>query len=250
MRHTRFAVLTFGLVLAAAATSRADDAAVKAVVDKALKAHGGEATLAKLPASTVTFKGTIHTMGQKVPFTGQVSSQAADKLKIDIEVEAGGQKVRIVNVINGDKGWTKFGEDVKELGKDELTEALEKTHSGWVTTLAPLKNKELTLAPLGEIKVDDKPAVGIKVTSKGKRDVDLYFDKESGLLVKSETHVKDEGSGQEVTEESFYGDYKEVQGTKQSKKITVKREGKLYVEGEVTDHHLAERLDDNTFAKP
>jgi hypothetical protein len=80
--------------------------------------------------------------------------------------------------------------------------------------------------------------------------VTLYFDKESGLLVKYESRVKDEGSGQEVNEEHFLSDYKEVQGTKQAGKVVTKRDGKLYLEGEVTDHQLSEKLDAGVFAKP
>ena len=45
-----------------------------------------------------------------------------------------------------------------------------------------------------------------------------------------ETRVKVEGSDQEATEESFPTEYKEVQGTKQAMKFTVKRDGKLYLD--------------------
>ena len=45
-------------------------------------------------------------------------------------------------------------------------------------------------------------------------------------------------------------DYKEVQGTRQATKVTVKRDCKLYVEGETTETQLADDLDASTFAKP
>jgi hypothetical protein len=251
MRHGRHAFLAVGLVLAATLPTRADDAAAaRALVDKAVKAHGGEATLAKFPAITVAMKGTFHGMGMAIPFTGDIVTQGADQLKVDIQIEAGGQKFRVINVMNGDKGWTKFNDDVKEMSKDEVAEARHQAYAGWVATLAPLKDKAFTLATVGEVKVDDRSAVGVKVSRKDHRDVDLYFDKESGLLVKMETRVKDEGSGQEVTEESVMSDYKEVQGTKQAMKFTIKRDGKLYLEGEMTDVQLAEKLDASVFAKP
>jgi hypothetical protein len=248
MKLNRFAVLSVGLLLAAA-PARADDAA-KAIVEKALKAHGGAEPLAKLPAVTVSFKGTFHGMGQEIPMTGQVTTQGADRLKMDMEIEAGGQKFRFVNVINKDKGWIKLGDDLKEMDKDAIAEALEQAHAGYVGSLYPLTDKAYTLAATGEAKVNDKPALGVKVSAKGHRDVTLYFDKESGLLLKSEHTVKDEGSGQEVAEETIYGEYKEVQGTKQAMKFTVNRDGKLYVQGEATEYHLSEKLDDSAFAKP
>lgn len=249
MRSGWFAVLSAGLVLAATAPARADDAAAKALVEKAVKAHGGDA-LAKFTAVTSTFKGTFHGMGQELPITGQVATQGPDKVKMDMEIEAGGQKIHIVNVIAGDKGWTRVGTDTTELPKDAVDEAREHTYAGWVATLSPLTGKEFTLVATGETKVNDKPALGVKVSSKGRRDVDLYFDKESGMLVKSEAKVKDEGSGQEVTEESFYSGYKDIQGTKQAMKFKVLRDGKLYVEGEASETYLSEKLDEGTFAKP
>ncbi len=251
MTQFRHAVLAFGFVIAVAVPGRADDAAdARALVEKAVKAHGGQEKLDKLPGITVKFKGTFHGMGDGIPMSGEVTTQGPDRQRVDIEVEAGGQKIPILIVVGGDKGWSKIGKDTTELGKDELAEAKEQSYVAWVATLAPLKGKQFKLATVGEIMIEKRPALGVKVSSKGHRDVDLYFDKETGLLVKSESRVKEEGSDQEVTEESFPSEYKEVQGTKQAMKFTVKRNGKLYMEGESTDVQLAEKLDDSTFAKP
>jgi outer membrane lipoprotein-sorting protein len=250
MMHFRFAVLASGFALAVSVPARADDAAdARALVEKAVKAHGGQETLDKLPGASIKFKGTFHGMGDGIPISGEIATQGPDKFRVDMEVEAGGQKFPIVIVVNGDKGWTKILKDTKESDKDELAETKEQAYAGWVATLAPLKDKKFTLATTGEIKVENRTALGVKVSSKGHRDVDLYFDKETGLLVKIEKRVKDE-AGQEVSEESFPSEYKEVQGTKQAKKFTVKRNGKLHTEGEATEIQLFEKHDASTFAKP
>src|SRR5262249_33308325 len=94
--------------------------------------------------------------------------------------------------------------------------------------------KKFRLAPLGEVAVDGRPARGVKVSREGHRDVDLYFDREKSLLVKTQTRVKDD-DGQEVTEETFLSDYKEAQGTNQAMKVVVQRDGELYVESEVPE---------------
>jgi hypothetical protein len=117
-------------------------------------------------------------------------------------------------------------------------------------TPRPLKDKQFKLATIGEIKVEKRTALGVKVSSKGHRDVDLYFDKETGLLVKTEHIAKDDMSGQEVTEESFPSDYKDVQGTKQPMKFVVKRSGKLFMDGEATEVKMYEKLDASLFEKP
>jgi hypothetical protein len=160
-------------------------------------------------------------------------------------------KIEIVNVINGDKGWTKVAGNTMDLDKDAVAEALEKTHGEYVASLVPLiDGKGYTLKPLGEMLVGEKKALGVKVTAKGRRDVDLYFDKETGLVIQYEFKVKDEGSGQEVLESSFPSEYKDVKGTKVAKKAVVKRDGKLYLDIEMSETELHDKLDASVFDKP
>src|SRR5436853_6227629 len=89
-----------------------------------------------------------------------------------------------------------------------------------------LNEKGMELSALDETKVDGKPAVGVRVKSKGHRDVQLYFDKSSGLLVKRQYKVLDPGSGQEVSQEVVFGDYQDKDGVKHYRKIAAYRDGK------------------------
>src|SRR5262249_16986846 len=119
MRHSRCAFLMTGLMLAATVTARADDsAAARALVDKAVQAQGGQDTLAKLPAVTAKLKGTFHGLGMAVAFTGELATRGPDRHKFDIEAEACGEKFRLVNVLNGDKGWDKFNDETEEMDKE------------------------------------------------------------------------------------------------------------------------------------
>lgn len=238
-----------GAVPAAAWADDADDA--RAIIAKAVKAHGGQANLEKFPATTARFKGTFHGMGEGIPMTGELNTQGNDRLRVDVEVTVGGMTIRVINILAGDKGWNKLGDQATaEMTKDELEESRKQAHTAWVTTLAPLKDKSFTFATLGEVKINDRPAVGVKVSRKGQRDVDLYFDKQTGLLVITEAMVKLDGSDQEVIEETFPSDYKEVQGTQQAMKFVVKRDGKLYMEGTISEVVLSEKLDPSLFTKP
>jgi len=251
MQHVCSVVLGAGFLFAVAAPARADEADAKAIIEKAVKAHGGQANLDKYPGSTVTFKGKFYGLGEGLPMSGSVTSFGGNKQRVEIEIDVNGMTIPVLVVFNGEKGWNKVDKDTKELDKDELAEMKEETYAGWVTTLAPLlKDKQFKFSTIGDLKVDKITAVGVKVSSKGHRDVDLYFDKETGLLVKAETRVKDDTSGQEVTEENFPSEYKDVQGVKQAMKFTVKRDGKPYLEGEAKDVKMIEKLDPDVFAKP
>lgn len=253
MRHIPYSALALGFALATIVPARADDDAktARALVDKAVTAHGGAETLAKYPGAVLTFKGTFHGMGMEVPMAGEIATQRADRIRVKVEVEAGGQKFTFASVLAGNKGWQRLGDNTTDLDKDAVAELVEQAHAGWIASLAPLTAaKGLSLATTGEQVVDEKKAVGVRVSAKGRRDVVLYFDAATHLLVKSEHRVKDDATGQEVTEENFPSAYKEVRGTKQAMKFTTKRDGKLHVAGEISDYQLSEKLDDSTFAKP
>lgn len=251
MRTVVRTLLTAGLVLSAAAVVRADDQAdLKALVDKAIKATGGEDKLAKYKAMSWKGKGTVHVMNMALPYTGDWTVQWPNQFKARIEADVAGNKFTFVIVSNGDKGWFKVNEMTEEMDKDRMAEHREERYASFLTRLLPLKDKDVTLAALGESKVNNRPALGIKVSKKGHRDVQLFFDKETFLLVKMETRIKDQGVGPEMTQETFYSDHKVVDGIQQPTKVVIKRDGNPYIEDESFEHKYMEKVDNSTFEKP
>jgi len=88
--------------------------------------------------------------------------------------------------------------------------------------LPDLKGKDFMLSNLGEVKVGDKPALGIGLSHKDHKDVNLFFDKETGLPAKSEVRITDP-NGKELTIEYLYSDYKESDGVKNPMKIAISK---------------------------
>jgi hypothetical protein len=217
----------------------------RAVIDKAIKAAGGEEKLTKFQAHTWKAKGTYYGMGDGLPYTANYAVQFPNKFKVEIE------NVFTI-VLDGDKGWVKSGDNTNEMTKEQLEEHKHERYAGLVATLLPLKDKGYKLATLGEVKVGDRPAIGIKVSHPGQRDVDLFFDKDNGLLVKCSRKAKaEEQGGKEVTQDSYYSDYKDIEGAQFPCKIVVKRDDKVYVEAENSDIKPAGKaLPDGTFDKP
>jgi outer membrane lipoprotein-sorting protein len=201
---------------------------------------GGEDKLEKSRAMTWKESGTFYGMGAGIPYTGTYAAEHPGKFRMEIENA-------FTLILDGEKGWLS-GE---EMTKDQLAEAKETRHAEAIVRLVPLtKNNDFTLEVLPDAKVGDKPMTVIKVSSKGHRDVTLFFDKQSGMLVKSAYKVKDDQSGQQVTQEAVYSAHKDVDGIKVPMKITLTRDGNKFVEAEISDVKLAEKLDDKTFAKP
>ncbi len=240
--------ICLGLGAAAARADEQDE--IKARLDKAIKAHGGEEKLAKPKPSTAKVKGKFYGMGDGAEYTLELSNTLT-QMRFELDFEIAGTKFKITQVVNGDKGWMKINDATMDLGKDEFEEAKEGFYVNKIMNLVPLKEKEYKLSPLGESKVGKKSAVGIKVSHKGHSDVNLLFDKETGLLIKTETTIKDfQAGGQEVAQETIMGEYKEFDGRKVATKVVINRDGKPYVDGETTDYKFHDKLDDNVFAKP
>ncbi len=249
------------LLLSPAAPARADSKAggaksaenqdVKAVIAKAVEAKGGAANLDKYKAAVAKLKGTINAQGMEITMSGTSTDEAPDKSRLDATMNVGGQEISFVQVLNGDKGWQGINGNVDELEKDHLSEAREQLYSGQIVDLRGITAKGVKLTALGEKQVEGKPAVGVKVSSEGHRDVTVYFDKSSGLVVRSETKGKDPMNGNaEFDAATVYGDYKKVSGVNVPHKIQVFRDGKPFMVMEMSSITLSEKLPEKTFAKP
>jgi outer membrane lipoprotein-sorting protein len=232
-----------------AGPGRADDADAAPVVAKAVKAMGGEEKLAKLQTGSWKGKATVQEGGQDVTVVQEGTWQGLTRFRMDLDIQANGNNSKVLVVLNGDKAWVKGGEQVQDVPKEvlpfafDLFYALRAPH-----LLAGLKDKAFQLAPLGEVKVDDKPAVGVRVTHKDRKELRLWFDKATGLPLKSEVSLTDPG-GKNITVETIYSDYKDFDGIKHPAKVLVKADGKE-VTLEVSEVKAEEGLDENTFAKP
>jgi hypothetical protein len=238
------------LCLAWAGQLQADEAAI-AAVNRAVKAMGGEDKLGKVKVFQLQGKGTIDFMGVELMIKVKGLFSDPDRFRQDISLDVMGQPVSVIQVFDGQKGWLKLADNTLPLEDVLLSEIKEEVHSYRVNTLLPLvKDKGFTLKSLGESKVKDRPAVGIRAALKGFRDIELYFDKETGLTVKTSRMVMDTMTFQEVRQDSYVSDWKERDGLKYATKARMERGGKKFMEVEVTDYQPLAKADDRQFAKP
>jgi outer membrane lipoprotein-sorting protein len=215
--------------------ARADEADARKAVEAGIKAAG--ASSKKNPVVTWKGKGKFYGMGSAIDYMGTWTEQLPDKKRMEIENA-------FTLVVNGDKGW--FND--QEMSKEQLEEQKEDMYADWVMRLTPLTNKDFTLSSLGESKVGDKPVVGVKVSHKGHRDVNLYFDKNSHLLAKMEHTLKQMGNDAKF--EAIITDWATINGVKVPSKMTIKRNGDVYVEGEMSDYKILDKAPDKAFEKP
>ena len=221
-----------------------------AILDKAIKAVGGEEKLKKLDTMTWKTKGSIIINGDSNPFTVETTVGGLDRYRASVQGEFNGNPFKVVVVYSGKKGWRKFGDEPMEMQEDDLANEKRRIHLDIVPIkLVVLKEKGFRLEAADEQKVGDKPAAGIKVTPPDGKDFTIYFDKETSLPVRVVGKVVG-FDNEEYTQETTYTDFKVFDGIKKATKSETKRNGEDFVKAEVTEFKVLDKVDDKTFAEP
>jgi photosynthetic reaction center cytochrome c subunit len=176
---------------------------VEQVLDRYVQAVGGRQALGKI--STRVLKGSrIGADGVLVP--EEVQAKAPNKLLITTSYP----KQVFRTGFNGSQGWAKSNEEQRDLPKEMLAEIKREAEFYKETKLAELFSK---MRVVGRANIADHEAYVIEATPNDGGNVQkLYFDKETGLLVRkySETNI---ALGQFPTQ-TDYEDYREVDGVK------------------------------------
>jgi hypothetical protein len=234
---------------------RADDDAKK-VIDKAVKAMGGAEALSKNKDKGVIIKGKMHitTMGLELDATMEMTASPGKnpKFRQDIQLSVMGMDINQVVGFNGKEMWIAVnGKVVQTRDKKEdlalLEEMLWAEEAGG---LVLLNDKSVETSIIGESKIGDLPVIGLRVSKKGHKDVNLYFEKESGLLKKAQYRTIDFATGSEVEQERITDEYKEVDGLKRPNKISIVNDGKKIVEMEINEIKYVDTVGDDVFTKP
>lgn len=256
---TAFA-LPFLTTLLTAAPAKDEQAEAEAILDKAIKAVGGEERISKLTSFTEKSRSKYWwpPKGEPGIMTVELAYDFPRRLRVLTVIDADQQ---IDCIINAGQGWIGFSGNWSELTdeqiareKDMLEEGLL-TNLGGIRQLPLLKGKGYKLTPLGDSKIGDRRGVGIKVSREGQSDIELYFDRDTSLPLKrswlrKEPPTPNKPSLEPDKWEVLFDDYKEVGGVKYPAKQTMFRNDKKTGEGTITELKIVEKFDDKVFAKP
>jgi hypothetical protein len=243
-------MLVAGLVCLLAVSGQAGDGDTAAIIAKAIKAHFPKGMDTKNKASRTKAKGTLHIQGIDLEFNQEVTVQPPNKFKEVMEINFMGKNTTVTTVYNGADGWIRADDKDVKVTPEILTELKEAAYGIQLMQGVFLKDKTVKFASVGEVQVRGKATNGVTVSREGKKDINLFFDKRTGLLSKVEMRRRDLMSGQEVTEERFITEYQDLNGQKVAKKVEVQRDGKALLEAEVLEVQGFEKAADSDFAQP
>jgi hypothetical protein len=236
----RTSVIVLLFLAGAAPAVHAQDSA-RSIIERAIVAHGGMDKLSRARADRTRMRGVIYVGKTTVPFTSEVTVQLPKKYKMVLAMREADKTRVVIHELDG---------DAVNITIDGTTQHAQGTHANQLRQtlelesamrLVPLLDaRAFTLTTLGEFKLNDRVVVGVGVKGSGQRELKMYFDRETALLVKTEQRI-DGGDGKDVVQEAFYRDHREVGGYRRPGRAAAYRDGKKVLEGELID---AVRLDE------
>jgi hypothetical protein len=243
--------IVLALVPFGAADGRSGDApdAARALLDRAIQAHGGETALAKAHRVIRKVGGDLVAAGSTVPFASELNADYPERFRLHFVAVHGPQEVRMLLVLDGTKGWQSSGGAATALSAQRVRELRDEAYVAWLGTLLPIRKEAgfgLALAPGAQ--VNGREAVGIKVTRKDRPDVTLHFDRETHLLVRLQRRARTAGA--EVEREEVYSAHKDFDGVKLPTRIVPRAGGKKQLEITTANYRFPRVLDDSLFQRP
>jgi hypothetical protein len=222
-RFLSLLLILLGLVCESAA---AEQSAGK-IIDRYKKATGGKSA-ARLKSTLIT--GSVKAIdGAAGRFSLQTS--APNNLRLDLEI--GGSKVS--ECYNGKSAWRLDARGLRTLLGDEAKRLrLESLLSN--SRLSDLQRNRIVPQLAGKTTIEGRESNAIEFIRDGVR-VKLYFDASNNLAVKRERETAD------GVEETFYGDYRAVDGVMEPFSLKIRKgASELFVAIDRVEHNRAVEL--------
>jgi hypothetical protein len=238
------------VLLILAAPLHGSDETVAKVVKRAIEAHGGKAALARFDRHHVILRGVVEApKGDKIPFASELWHQYPYLSRNNLTLTIQGNEIKYV-VISGDRfGWIKTNDNLRKMSEPELKSLRQKSYAWHLASLNPLvDDTSLVIKHIGEKRIENDFMIGIRVSSRERFDVDLFFHKQNHFLsaiVNKEIDLK--GVFSDVT--TVLLDYKSFDGVKYPKKI-IKINTDVRTIEEVKEFRAGHTIDQGLFAEP
>lgn len=214
-----------------------DEALGQTLIEKYVKAVGGVGAVDR--TSSRVMKGTITFGDSKVPI--DIYCKAPD-MRVSFTHTPDGDSV---TAFDGHEGWLGFpGRPVREMHGADIDGASMDADLHFAANLKDMFSKTQVH---GMEKIGERDAYLVVGEREGKTPLDLYFDKESGLLVRL-VRFADTPLGQLPTQID-YADYKDAGGVKIPFRWTLARPGGRFTI-QISEVKVNVPVDDAKFARP
>jgi hypothetical protein len=238
------------LLASAERNVRADEPKAEQIIEKAIRAHGGQDRLKGL--SGFTYK--TRTVYEKGPtWSYEYAFEAPLRYRSCVGTGAEGKIASIV-VVDGNQGWLKSGAAETTAYPPTFLDTMKKFTIPYLGPRSMLrlldrqKNRQCHFSTVAECTIDGHQAVGVRMKLQDGPQETWYFDKETGLLLKEESSTR-RFESEDILYTTTYEDYKTFDGFPMARKIASYQDGKLTSTRELIEFKVG-TPDPAAFAKP
>jgi hypothetical protein len=216
----------------------------KEIIQKAFTAMGGAKVL-NVRDIVGTGKAKATTPMGEMEMSIEMTTILPDKQYQKMTLPMG----EMVMALNGKTGWMKMGGGVRDMPTSQVEEMVKSQMLDPVTVLQNLESKDYSIYFYKEDKVNETPAKGIIVKYLPAKALAKWFiDAQTGMILKSVTRKV--GQAGPMDAETFYSDYRDVEGVKVAFKSMQQADGKKQMDMELNSIKINSGVKEDLFKKP
>jgi hypothetical protein len=218
----------------------------KKVVARAIQAHGGRELLTKNRADKVKLQGKMVVGKVEIPYTAETLVQLPGQFKNTIQFNQGKKEVALTQVIDGTRAAIWVNGDRQKLSTAQaldLRQTLDLNRAMRLVGL--LEDSAYNLKYLGQTEEGEQKTHVVRVLRKDMRELRMFFDAKTGLLVKTEHPV--DFQGKQMLQEEHYSDFRDLSGFRRPVRMTVYRGGLKILESALTQVSYFESIEPSRF---
>lgn len=220
----------------------------EALARQAVEASGGLEARRSIETLVMTGSARLPAMGMVVPVT--IHQKRPDRMHVEANVQEMGMKV--VTGYDGETGWTlnpMMGRRPMRLIGVELQNAREQADLDGLLVDAEAKGYRLSYA--GDDSLRGRPVQKLRLLRADSTDMVFYLDAETHLTLAVETDsVNPIEGGRKVRSQTFFRDYRDVNGVKLPFEMEVVMGGQTFQVVSFKEMKANEPVDDALFAMP
>ncbi|MEW6364469.1 MAG: hypothetical protein AB1714_07505 [Acidobacteriota bacterium] len=239
LRKSVFIVGVFALFFAFSATAQTVDE----LIAKNTEARGGLDKVKAIQSVKISGRSMMGG-GMEAPFVLQIKRPGLARLDVTIQGKT------LVQAYDGEAGWQIIpfmgSTDPEKMPEEELKQWKEQ--SDLDGPLVDYKAKGHTVELMGKEDLEGSPAYKLKLTLKDGDMKYVYVDAENYLTLKETTKTKREGT--EIEVDSYFGDFKPVEGVMFPHSIDNRVQGNSVGQMVVDKIEVGAAMDDGIFKMP
>ncbi len=224
--------------------SDTDVAKAKEILAAAVEAHGGIEKLQSVKNLVLAGRSTANSPEGPIDIEGTTYYVYPDKFRQDIKIPIG----EVSYVFDGSSAFAVTPAGLQPLPPDAINTIKDTIFRQIIWLLTNLTQNDISIQYAGTEDVLGKPANVLLVKQPSGEMLKLFISEETSYIVKMGYRETEQGVIRNL--ETFFDDYRDVDGIKIAYHILQNVEGKLFTEGRVNRVKLNEEIDESLFQAP